>query len=157
MATKLILNRDVERLGVAGEVVEVKDGYARNFLIPRGYAVRWTKGAQRHIDRELEQRRKREITSVEDAIALRDRINGEGATTIVAKAGSNGRLFGAVSPKHMALALQDQFGVPFDPRNIFLPEAIKKTGTYKATIKLLPDVVAETELVVVPHDGDQPA
>ena len=152
MATKLILNRDVERLGAAGEVVEVKDGYARNYLVPRGYAVRWTKGAQRHIDQNLEQRRKREIASAEDAIALRDRIAEEGATTLFVKAGSTGRLFGAVSPKHMAAALQKQFGVPFDPRNIEFGSPIKTTGTYTVTIKLLPEVSVTTELVVKADD-----
>ena len=153
MATKLIMSRDIERLGAAGEVVEVKDGYARNFLIPRGYAVRWTKGAQRHIDNNLERLRKSEINSVEDAIALRERIEGEGATTVTVKAGANGRLFGAVSPKHMATALQAQFGVPFDPRNIDFESTIKRTGTYAVTIKLLPEVVAKTELVVVAADA----
>ena len=154
MATKLILNRDVERLGVAGEVVEVKDGYARNYLVPRGYAVRWTKGAQRHIDANLERLRKGEIASVEEAIALRDRIEAEGSTTITAKAGVNGRLFGAVSPKHMAAALQEQFGVPFDPRNIEFAASIKRTGAYPVSIKLLADVVAKTELVVAAADSE---
>lgn len=154
MATKLILNQDVERLGAAGEVVEVKDGYARNYLLPRGYAVRWTKGAQRHIDRNLEQLRKREIASVEDAIALRQRIEDAEATTVSVKAGANGRLFGAVSPRNMAASLQEKFGVPFDPRNIIFAETIKKTGTYPVSIKLLGDVVAKTELVVVAQEED---
>ncbi len=154
MTTKLILNRDVERLGSAGEVVEVKDGYARNYLLPRGYAVRWTKGAQRHIDESLERLRKREISSVEDAVALRAKIEEADAVAIKAKAGANGRLFGAVTPKHMAQALQEQFGVPFDPRNIDFGGPIKKTGIYPVTIKLLPEVVAKTDLVVEATDED---
>lgn len=152
MTTKVILNRDVERLGSAGEVVEVKDGYARNYLVPRGYATRWSKGAQRHIDFQLEQLRKREIASVEDAIALRQRIEDGESTTVKVKAGVNGRLFGAVSPKHMAAALQEQFQVPFDPRNISFAEPIKKTGAYAVTIKLLPEVEAKTELIVAAED-----
>lgn len=149
MTTKLILNRDVERLGTAGEVVEVKDGYARNYLIPRGYAVRWTKGAQRHIDETLERLRKREIATVEEAIALRSRIEEAQTVTIAQKAGSNGRLFGAVTPKHMAQALQAQFGMPFDARTITFEQTIKSTGVYPVTIKLLPEVVAKTDLQVV--------
>lgn len=67
---------------------------------------------------------------------MRDRISEEGATTVFVKAGSTGRLFGAVSPKHMAAALQKQFGVPFDPRNIEFGSSIKTTGTYAVTIQV---------------------
>ena len=148
MATKLILNRDVDGLGLAGEVVEVKDGYARNYLLPRGYAVRWTKNAQRHIDQMLEQLRKREIASVEEATALRDRIEESAFVTITKKAGSAGRLFGAVSPKEIGAALAEKFGVPFDPRNIDLEKSIKATGTYPATIKLLGDVAVKVDVKV---------
>lgn len=148
MATKLILSRDIDRLGVAGDVVEVKDGYARNYLLPRGYAVRWTKKAQRHIDQMLEQLRKREIASVEEATALRERIEESPSITIVKNAGSAGRLFGAVSPKEIGAALAEKFGVPFDPRNIETPSSIKKTGTYPATVKLLGDVTAKVEIKV---------
>lgn len=149
MTTKIILNRDVERLGKAGEVVEVKDGYARNYLVPRGFAVRWTKGAQRHIDQTLEQMRKKEIASVEDAVALRDRITESPAIVIERNAGSTGRLFGAVTPRDIAKALSEAFGVPFDPRNV-TAEQIKATGTYPATVKLLGDVVANVEVTVNP-------
>ena len=148
MATKLILNRDVDGLGLAGEVVEVKDGYARNYLLPRGYAVRWTKNAQRHIDQMLEQLRKREIASVEEATALRDRIEESAFVTITKKAGSAGRLFGAVSPKEIGAALAEKFGVPFDPRNIDLEKSIKATGTSPATIKLLGDVAVKVDVKV---------
>ncbi len=148
MATKLILSRDIDRLGLAGEVVEVKDGYARNYLLPRGYAVRWTKNAQRHIDQMVEQLRKREIASIEEATALRDRIEESPSVTIQKKAGSAGRLFGAVSPKEIGAALAEKFGVPFDPRNIELAKPIKATGSYPATIKLLGEVTATVDVIV---------
>lgn len=148
MTTKLILNRDVERLGQAGDVIEVKDGYARNYLVPRGFATRWTKGAQRHIDQTLEQLRKREIASVEDAIALRGRIEESPVVVITKKAGSTGRLFGAVTNKDIAAALAEKFSVPFDPRNIDTASAIKATGSFRATVKLLSDVVANVEVTV---------
>ncbi|WRS30825.1 50S ribosomal protein L9 [Actinomycetaceae bacterium MB13-C1-2] len=148
MTTKLILNRDVERLGQAGDVVEVKDGYARNYLVPRGFATRWTKGAQRHIDQTLEQLRKREIASVEDAIALRERIEESPVVVITKKAGSTGRLFGAVTGKDIAAALAEKFSVPFDPRNVDTTNAIKATGSFPATVKLLGDVVANVEVTV---------
>ncbi len=149
MATKLILNRDIERLGEAGDIVEVKDGYARNYLLPRGYAVRWTRGAQRHIDQELERLRKAEIATVEEATALRDRIQDADGVTVEAIAGSNGRLFGAVTGKHIGEALAAEFGVPFDPRNIDFDGPIKRTGEYEMTIKLLGDVVAKSSVEVV--------
>ncbi len=152
MTIKLILNREVENLGEAGEVVQVKDGYARNYLLPRGYAVRWTEKAQRHIDKTLEQLRKNQIASQEEAAALRDRIAESPTVVIVKKAGTAGRLFGAVSPKEIAQQLSEKFGVPFDPRNIDTKKALKAVGNYPATVKLLGDVVAEVEIEVKPED-----
>ena len=140
MATKLILQRDVENLGIAGDVVEVKDGYARNFLLPRRYAVLWTKGAQRHLDRE--------ITTVEEAIALRDRIAEEPVVTIQTRAGDTGRLFGAVTARMIAGKMQEQYGTPFDARAISFEGPIKSTGTYDASIRLLDDVSAPFEVNV---------
>lgn len=149
MPTKLILNRDVEKLGSAGDVVEVKDGYARNYLLPRGYAVRWTKGAQRHIDREVERMRKSEIASVEEAIALRDRMAENPVVELEAKAGSTGRLFGSITGRQIGIALTEAYGMPFDPRSIDFDGPIKRTGTYDAKVKILSDVVANVEVKVV--------
>lgn len=152
MATKLILQRDVENLGIAGDVVEVKDGYARNFLLPRRYAVLWTKGAQRHLDRESELRRKHEITTVEEAIALRDRIAEEPVVTIQTRAGDTGRLFGAVTARMIAGKMQEQYGTPFDARAISFEGPIKSTGTYDASIRLLDDVSAPFEVNVTAEE-----
>lgn len=150
MATrKVVLNRDMENLGVAGDVVEVRDGYARNYLIPRGYAVKWTRGAQRHIDQIVEARRRHEIATVEDAIAVRDRIDAAEDVSVSRKAGSAGRLFGAVSPKHVAEALSAVLGRVIDHRKVELPEVIKTTGSYPVVIKLHPEVSAETTVVVL--------
>lgn len=146
---KIVLNRDVENLGAAGEVVEVKDGYARNYLVPRGYAVPWTRGAQRHIDQVIEARRRHEIASVEDAIALRDKIDGAEPVVLARKAGSNGRLFGAVTPKMVAQAFQSAFNAPFDSRKVDLFEAIKTTGTYTVSIRLHSDVTAKGQIKVI--------
>ncbi len=149
MATKLILNRDIDNLGAAGEVVEVKDGFARNYLLPRGYAVRWTRGAQRHIDKTVEQLRKAEIASVEEATALRERIEEAEAIQIAATTGAAGRLFGAVTARQLAAALAEKFAVPFDPRNIDFAGPIKSTGNYEMTIKLFGDISAKTSVEVV--------
>lgn len=148
MAIKVILNRDVENLGAAGEVVEVKDGYARNYLLPRELAVLWTKGAQRHIDRELEMSRKREIATVDEAIAVRDQIAEDPTVIIVQKAGANGRLFGAITGRLIAAAMQEKYRVPFDQRAIDFDGPIKKTGLYDASIRILPDVTADFEVRV---------
>lgn len=146
---KLVLNRDVENLGKAGDVVEVKDGYARNYLIPRGYAELWTRATQRHIDELIERRRKHEIATVEEAITLRDAIQGADAVTVSRKAGSNGRLFGAVSPKLVSEALSAAFARVIDHRKVDLPQAIKTTGEYPIEIRLHPDVTAKSTVVVI--------
>ncbi len=144
---KVVLNRDIDKLGSTGDVVEVKAGYARNYLIPRGFAVQWTKGAQRHIDQIVEARRRHEISNVEDAIALRDQMLEE--VTITRKAGTNGRLFGAISAKHVADALSAALGRVIDHRKVELADQVKSTGTFPVIVKLHPDVSANTTLVVV--------
>lgn len=146
---KIVLNRDVENLGLAGEVVEVREGYARNYLIPRGYAQKWTRGAQRHIDNIVEARRRHEISNVEDAIAIREKIDALEGVTITRKTGAAGRLFGAVSPKHVAEALSEALGHVFDHRKVHVADVIKSTGSYPVVIKLHPDVSTETTVEVV--------
>src|SRR5690625_4003072 len=104
MASKLILTHEVTGLGAAGEVVEVKDGYARNYLLPRGLATPWTKGAQRQIDQMTAARRKREITTVEDAHAVRDQL-ADITAVVPVRASDAGRLFGAVKTSDIAAAV----------------------------------------------------
>ncbi len=145
---KLILTHDVSGLGVAGEVVEVKDGYGRNYLVPRGYAVVWTKGGQKQVDQIAEARRKRAIASLEEAHALRDVLQAA-SLTIVKTAGTNGRLFGAVSNIDIANVASEAVGKAVDRRSITVPTPIKSTGEYKASVKLHDDVVATLSLTVV--------
>ena len=111
MTTKLILTHDVSHLGSAGEVVEVKDGYARNYLLPRKLATPWTKGAQRQIDQMAEARRKRSIESLEHAQTARAWLQ-ENVVTVSATAGDNGRLFGAVTTATLADAVKAAGGPP---------------------------------------------
>ncbi|MBE6483869.1 MAG: 50S ribosomal protein L9 [Actinomycetaceae bacterium] len=146
---KIILTHEVSGLGRAGEVVEVKDGYGRNYLLPRGYATKWTAGAQRQIDQIAEARRRRAITSLEDAHELREAL--EAATlTITKTAGDNGRLFGAVSGADVAAAASELTGKEIDRRQVTLP-TVKSLGDYKATIKLHDDVSALVAVSVVPE------
>ena len=148
MTTKLILTHDVSHLGEAGEVVEVKDGYARNYLIPRKLATPWTKGAQRQIDQMAEARRKRAIASLDQAQAARAWLT-ENVVTVTATAGANGRLFGAVTTAELAQAVKDADGPALDRRKIEVVPPIKSTGRHSASVRLHPDVVAPLEVNVV--------
>lgn len=148
MTTKLILTHDVSKLGSAGDVVEVKDGYARNYLLPRKLATPWTKGAQRQIDQMTEARRKRSIASLEEAQTARAWLT-ENVVTVTATAGANGRLFGAVTTAALAEAVKEADGPTIDRRKIEVVPPIKSTGRHSASVRLHPDVVAPLEVNVV--------
>ena len=148
MTTKLILTHDVTNLGTVGDVVEVKDGYARNYLLPRKLATPWTKGAQRQLDQMAEARRKRSIQSLEQAQEARAWLI-ENVVTVIATAGANGRLFGAVSTADLAEAVKEAGGPAIDRRKIEVIPPIKSTGRHSATVRLHADVVAPIEVNVV--------
>lgn len=148
MATKLILTHEVEGLGQAGDVVEVKDGYARNFLVPRKLATPWTRGAQKQIDQITAARRKREIATVEDARAAEELL----AKTLVkvhVRAGAGGRLFGSVTTGDIAEAITAAGGPQVDKRKIIIPSPIKTVGDYKLSVKLHENVTAPINLQVI--------
>ncbi|QJC22594.1 50S ribosomal protein L9 [Arcanobacterium buesumense] len=145
---KIILTHEVEKLGGAGEVVTVKDGYARNFLIPRGYATVWTKGAQRQIDQIAESRRKRATEDIEQAREIREALEAT-VLTITKTAGANGRLFGAVTTADVAVAASDVAGKPVDRRSVNLHTNIKSVGEYSGQIKLHTEVVASIKIAVI--------
>ena len=149
MTTRIILTHDVAHLGEAGDVVEVKDGYARNYLVPRKLATPWTKGAQRQIDQMAEARRKRAIASLDQAQAARAWLV-ENVITVVAAAGANGRLFGAITTAELVEAVKSAGGPALDRRKIEVVPPIKSTGRHSASVRLHPDVVAPLEVNVVP-------
>ena len=130
---KVILTHEVSDLGAAGDVVDVKDGYARNFLFRRGLATAWTKGGQKQVDAIAKGRATRAVKSV----------------TVPAHAGQGGRLFGAVSTADIAAAVKAAGGPELDKRTIEVPTPIKTTGTHAAMIRLHPEVRATIELEVV--------
>lgn len=144
---KLILTHEVSNLGTAGDVVEVKDGYGRNFLLPRGLATPWTKGAQRQIDQMKAARKAREIASVEDARALRDALQAN-SITIEERAGESGRLFGAVSTKEIADAVEAQLDKKIDRRTIEIVNPIKSVGDHQVTVTVHPEVQARLDVKV---------
>ena len=148
MTTKLILTHDVTNLGAVGDVVEVKDGYARNYLLPRKLATPWPKGAQRQLDQMAEARRKRSIESLEQAQEARAWLI-ENVVTVIATAGANGRLFGAVSTADLAGAVKEAGGPAIARRKIEVIPPIKSTGRHSATVRLHADVVAPIEVNVV--------
>ncbi|AZQ77518.1 50S ribosomal protein L9 [Flaviflexus ciconiae] len=145
---KLILTHEVDRLGVPGDVVEVKDGYARNYLLPRGYATRWTKGAQKQIDQMEQARRKRDIATVEEAQTLRDKLE-ETSLTLTVRTGKSGRLFGAVTAADIAQAAQEATGENIDRRKVLVQNPIKSVGDYRVDIRLHSDVTVTVPVSVV--------
>ncbi len=143
---KVILTHEVAGLGVAGDVVEVKDGYARNFLMPRRLAARWSAGAERQIDGMRKSQRAKALASVEEAHAERDKLQS-GPVVILAKAGETGRLFGAVTPAMIAEAIGDRAVV--DKRRIHVASPIKALGEYQVEIGLHDGVSATVTILVV--------
>ena len=145
---KVILTHEVTGLGTAGDVVDVKDGYARNFLLPRHLATPWTKGGQKQVDAITTARASREVRSLEEAKQLKGRLESA-SVTVPAKAGNGGRLFGAVSTGDIADAVKAAGGPSLDKRKIEVPTPIKTTGTHSALVRLHPEVQATVELDVV--------
>lgn len=146
---KLILTNEVAGLGSAGDVVEVKDGYARNYLFPRGFATQWSKGAERQIESIKAARAARELASLEDAQALAASLTSA-TVTVPAKAGAEGRLFGSIKAEQVADAVKAAGLGEIDKRKVEIREQVRTVGTYQATVRLHEDVNANIEFEVVP-------
>ena len=142
---KLILTHEVSGLGTAGEVVDVKDGYARNVLVPRGLATPWTKGGEKQV---AAIRKGREVRSLDEAKQIKGQLEAR-AVTVQAKAGQGGRLFGAITQSDVAEAVKASGGPQLDRRKIELQQPIKSTGTHEALVRLHPEVQAKVSLSVV--------
>ncbi|WP_298130469.1 50S ribosomal protein L9 [Micropruina sp.] len=145
---KLILTAAVDHLGIPGEIVEVKDGYGRNYLLPRGFAIKWTKGAEKQIEGIKRARDAREIRNVEHAKEIRGQLE-ELAVSLPANAGENGKLFGAVTPADIVLAVKKAGGPAVDKRSIEIAKPIKSVGTHTVGLKLTSGVVAHINVSVV--------
>ncbi|HKX68169.1 MAG TPA: 50S ribosomal protein L9 [Intrasporangium sp.] len=146
---KLILTHEVTGLGAAGDVVEVKDGYGRNYLLPRGLATPWTKGGQKQVDALTKGREARAINDIEQAKSVKGRIEAM-PVKVAAKAGQSGRLFGAISNGDIADAVKAAGGPELDKRKIEVKQAVKSLGSYEATVRLHADVAATLKFEVVP-------
>ncbi|GAA1997537.1 50S ribosomal protein L9 [Microbacterium ulmi] len=145
---KLILTNEVAGLGSAGDVVEVKNGYARNYLIPQGFAVAWTRGGEKQVSSIRAAREARAIHAHEDAVALKETLESN-KVKLAVKAGAEGRLFGSVKTDHVADAVKAAGLGELDKRKISIPSPIKSVGEHEATVRLRDDVTAVITLQVV--------
>lgn len=146
---KLILTAEVENLGVAGDTVEVKDGYGRNFLLPRGLAIVATRGAQKQVDGIRRSRDLREVRGVEHANEIKQAIEGLAEIKLGVKTHDSGKLFGSVSTADVVGAIKTAGGPALDKRTISLPKGhIKATGKYPVVVNLHGDIAAKFDLTV---------
>ncbi len=144
---KIVLREDVDNLGKKGDLVEVADGYARNYLVPRGLALRASAGSQKQAEAMRRNREARERREREAAQALAAQFQGR-TVTIKARAGGEGRLFGSVTSIDVAEAIERQTGAAIDRRKISLDEPLKELGGVELEVKLHPDVVATVHVEV---------
>ena len=145
---KLILTNEVAGLGSAGDVVEVKNGFARNYLIPQGFAVRWTRGGEKQVASIRAARETRAIHDHDEAVALKDALESN-KVRLVVKAGAEGRLFGSVKTEAVADAVKAAGLGELDKRKIHITSPIKSVGEHEATIRLRDDLTAVITLQVV--------
>ena len=136
---QVILKKDIEKLGYADDIVDVRPGYANNFLIPQGYAISATESAKKVLAETLKQRAHKEAKFVADAVTL----------TITAKA-EEGRIFGSVTAANLAEALEKQ-GISVDRKNIAL-DAVKTVGQYEATVKIYKGIQGTVKFGVVAEE-----
>ena len=146
--SKLILTSEVSGLGSAGDVVEVKNGYARNYLIPQGFAVAWSRGGEKQIEQIKAARTARELATLEEAQALKAKLESA-PIKLKVTAGREGRLFGSVKTGDVADAVEAAGIGSLDKRTIELLAPVKAVGRHEATVRLRTDVVATITLEVV--------
>jgi large subunit ribosomal protein L9 len=145
---KLILTQDVTGLGAPGDVVEVKDGYGRNYLLPRGLATAWTKGGEKQVAQIKRAREVREVRDLDDAAAIKARLEGL-KITLSARTGDTGRLFGAVTVADVVEAITAAGGPAVDKRKVTIVSPIKTVGAHKVEVRVHPEALASVTVDVV--------
>ena len=145
---KLILTQEVTGLGSSGDTVEVKGGYARNYLLPRGLAMLATRGAEKQVDSLRRARAARDVRTLEEAQAVAGRLSGL-TVTLPARSGDGGRLFGRITTADVAAAVTAAGGPELDRRRIELPSSIKTTGQHTVTVRVHPEVSTTLAIDVV--------
>lgn len=144
---KLILTQEVTGLGEPGDVIEVKPGYGRNYLVPRQLAMAWTRGSEKQIEMIKRARSAREIRSLDDARDAASRL-GSLKVRLQTRAGSSGRLFGSISTADIAAAVRDAGGPELDKRKIEVRNPIRTVGGHQVAVRLHPEVSATLEIEV---------
>lgn len=158
---KIILTTDVPNLGGPGDMVEVKDGYGRNYLVPRGMAIAATRGAEKQVASIRRAQETRQIRDLGHAREVAASLTGLGTVVLMAKAGqkkgaqqagaqSGGKLFGSVTPADVAAAVRSAGGPVLDKRTVDIDAPIKSTGTYDVTVRLHPEVSVTVPVEVQP-------
>jgi len=146
---KLILTQEIDGLGAPGDVVEVKDGYGRNYLVPRGLAMRWSRGGEKTIESIKKARVSRAVRDQDHAEQIKAKLEAN-AVPVQVRAGTGGRLFGAVTTAEIAGALSDVSGEQVDKRTIVVLHPIKTLGAHEVSIRLHDEVSATVSLNVIP-------
>lgn len=146
---KIILTQEVTGLGSAGDIVEVKDGYGRNYLLPQGVAIRWTRGAEKEVENLKSARAKRAARDLDHAGEIKGKLEAA-PVNVKVRAGKDGRLFGAVTVADIAGALEASTGEAIDKRAIAVGTTIKTLGAHQVAVRLHDDVSANVALNVVP-------
>ncbi|NLU78076.1 50S ribosomal protein L9 [Micromonospora sp. HNM0581] len=145
---KIILTQEVSGLGAPGDIVEVKDGYGRNYLLPQGFAIAWTKGAEKQVTLIKRARSAREIRDLDHANEVKAQLEAL-KVNMKARAGEGGRLFGSVTPAEIVDAVKAAGGPALDRRRLEVTGHIKSIGSHPVRIKLHPEVTASFSLNVV--------
>ena len=145
---KIILTQEVSGLGTPGDIVEVKNGYGRNYLLPQGFAIQWSKGAEKQVTVIKRARSAREIRDLGHANEVKAQLE-DLKVSLQVRAGDGGRLFGSVTPAEVVDAVKAAGGPSLDRRRLEMPGPIKTTGTYNVQVKLHPEVTATFPVNVV--------
>ena len=146
---KLILTQEVDGLGAPGDVVEVKDGYGRNYLVPRGLGIRWTRGGEKTIESIKSARTARAVRDEDHAKDVKAKLEAN-AVNVKVRSGEGGRLFGAVTTSEIADAITEVSGEKVDRRTIVVVNPIKSLGSHEVSVKLHDEVSATVALNVIP-------
>jgi large subunit ribosomal protein L9 len=145
---KIILTQEVSGLGTPGDIIEVKNGYGRNYLLPQGFAIQWSKGAEKQVTVIKRARSAREIRDLGQANEVKDQLSNL-QVKLTARSGNGGRLFGSITPAEIVDAVKAAGGPALDRRRLELTGPIKTTGSYNVQVKLHPEVTATFPVNVV--------
>jgi large subunit ribosomal protein L9 len=147
---KIILQKEVDKLGTPGDVVTVADGYARNYLVPRGLAVPASKGAVRHAETLKRAHGERVAKARKEFEVVAERLS-EARVRVSHRAGEEGKLFGSITAQELAVEIERQIGEPIDRRAIHLDEPIRSVGSHEVKVRLHPDVTTTITVEVEPE------